>query len=381
MAEKDKFDQETIPEEEASKISKPSPPAQKVLVLRDYCTHAKGSDCKRCLHACPHEALSFSEEGVPVIDSELCTNCGICFGICDTFSSNRVTLTDLHSRVERIALTGDPVYFTCRENVFPGFEPASNVIVLPCLACLPPELWTLILTENISVVVACDLSYCADCERAGELAEMLYSRAIEIGEEWSGRKVRFSEEIPEKEKLLEGLTKQEGIERRGVFTNLMGDVGDIASGKRRLRNSEVLQQFVERRERSHAIAQLNLTEVEEINSFAPLGRTKKLMPPKRRMLLEALNRDPAIASRIPLEMVSIDREKCSEEYCCTKACPTGALSPDPDTGALVLDERYCIGCGICLGACPHVALSLNETTAEIFVPKETEETLEESNDD
>ena len=40
------------------------------------------------------------------------------------------------------------VVLTCKENVFPGLEPAANVVVLPCLACLSPEFWTLVLTEN-----------------------------------------------------------------------------------------------------------------------------------------------------------------------------------------------------------------------------------------
>ncbi|MCL2826691.1 MAG: 4Fe-4S ferredoxin, partial [Eggerthellaceae bacterium] len=232
----------------------------KVVFLRDYCVRAKGADCSRCASACPKSAISFPDGGLPEIDAQACTGCGICYGICDAFSSTRVTMLDLHERVRRTALRGETVYLTCRENVFPGLVVATNVIVLPCLACLSPEFWAVVLSENIQVKVACDLSYCADCDRAGETAEMLYTHAIKTAEGWTGEKVGFSNEIPEKETLLHGLSDPNEVDRRSAFTDILDDVGDIATGRRRLRNSEVLHRFIERRERSKALAQLRFAE-------------------------------------------------------------------------------------------------------------------------
>ena len=120
-----------------------------IVVLRDYCTRTHGAACDRCALACPLDAISFAEDGRPVIDADACTRCGICLGICDAFSSSRVTMIDVHARIRRIALRGEDVVLTCKENIFPGLEPAANVVVLPCLACLSPEFWTLVLTENI----------------------------------------------------------------------------------------------------------------------------------------------------------------------------------------------------------------------------------------
>lgn len=37
---------------------------------------------------------------------------------------------------------------------------------------------------------------------------------------------------------------------------------------------------------------------------------------------------------------------------CVAACPTGALSVDPETGARVIDGEQCVGCQICMNACP-----------------------------
>lgn len=40
---------------------------------------------------------------------------------------------------------------------------------------------------------------------------------------------------------------------------------------------------------------------------------------------------------------------------CVEACPTGATYKDPQTGAVVIDRKLCIGCGQCLPACPYGA--------------------------
>lgn len=343
-----------------------------IVVLRDFCVRTRGAACERCALACPHAAVSFDEDGRPSIDEEACTRCGICLGICDAFSSARVTMHDLHARIRRIALRGEDVVLTCKENVFPGLEPAANVVVLPCLAMLSPELWTLVLSENVPVKVAADLAYCADCERAGEMGEMLYAHAIETAEAWSGRKVGYVDVIPEKENLVKDLADPTGVDRRSAFTNLVGDVSDIATGKRRLRNSEVLQQFYERKERARARARLNLADGVQFNNFVPEGRTKKTMHPKRQLLLEAIDRDRAIAERVPVVVSATDCGRCSNALACAAACPTGARFPNPEDGLLAFDARYCIGCGLCIEACPEGAVELVEATAELFLPPEGE---------
>jgi len=41
-----------------------------------------------------------------------------------------------------------------------------------------------------------------------------------------------------------------------------------------------------------------------------------------------------------------------EDYPCVKSCPTEALSVNSETGAVLVDEEKCSGCGICIDACP-----------------------------
>jgi len=48
-----------------------------------------------------------------------------------------------------------------------------------------------------------------------------------------------------------------------------------------------------------------------------------------------------------------------EDPKCVAACPTGALSRDPDTGAILVDEDACTGCEACIEACPFGAMALD----------------------
>jgi len=41
-----------------------------------------------------------------------------------------------------------------------------------------------------------------------------------------------------------------------------------------------------------------------------------------------------------------------DEAACVKVCPVEALSRNESTGAIVVDENRCIGCGLCSLACP-----------------------------
>lgn len=351
-------------------------PKAKVVVIHDYCIRSKGAECDRCERACPHGSISFSANNRPVVDSALCTACGICYGICDAFSSTHLTMVDLHARIRRIAASGQRAYLTCRENIFPDFIPDTNVIVLPCLSMVPPELWTLLLTEKIRVSIACDLTYCEDCERAGAVGGELFPRAIELAELRTGDKIRFSYRIPEKQKLLEKYAENDTLGRRQAFTGLAADVGEIATGKRRLRNSEVLQDYYEKKERQRAVARLNLVEDSAFNKLIPEGRIKHTMFPRRKMLIEAVQRQPDIARRIPLAISATEAQLCAQTYDCVNVCPTGAREPDISTGEVKVDAALCVGCGICVDTCQQGACELQETTAAIFASDRTDDEAE-----
>lgn len=345
-------------------------PEPRIVVLPDFCLNPRGGSCSRCVRACPVHAVSLEGEGgLPVVDEKACTMCGICLGICDAFSSNSVTMTDLASRIRRTAQRGEGVFVTCPVNVEAageGFEPAPCVVEVPCLAALSPEFWTLVLAEGADLKLACDLSLCPECERAGSVAELLYAHAIETAQAWTGKTVDIVDEIPAKTGYLRSFATGEELDRRGAFAHFAGNVADAASGDYRRRNSDVLQDFYERRERMRAMTRQMDVSSFELSGFDATGRTRRMLQPKRKMLLDALEKEPSIASRVSVVVSGTDCALCCNALDCARVCPTGARSPHARSGLLAFDVRFCIGCGLCAQVCRTGAAFLEEGTAEVF---------------
>jgi carbon-monoxide dehydrogenase iron sulfur subunit len=57
--------------------------------------------------------------------------------------------------------------------------------------------------------------------------------------------------------------------------------------------------------------------------------------------------------------LSVRCQHCDDAPC-VRACLTGALSRDPETGVVTVDEERCIGCGTCILVCPVGVLRLDK---------------------
>ena len=360
---------------------------QRILVLRDFCIRAFGGDCTRCGNVCPADAIALPEApeeplklsattakarsalSLPAIDADACIACGICQGICDAFSATGETLTDIHAAARRAALAerGREVIVTCRENA--SDDPASNVIAVSCLAMLPMELWTQLLCEGTNLSVALDLGRCEGCPAGKRGAEGLFTQAIAAAEEASGAQVGFSETLPQKsdEGFFASLAHAGGSgERRDAFSDILEEIKDAASGNRRRRTDAHLHDLMEQQERRTSDARLKVGGSTQFNAYASGGRARKIMHPKRRMLLAATAANPAAGDAIAFA-VSATGPACDDRLACTKACPTGARLPNAQDGTLSYDPLFCIGCGECVKVCPTgsvtlTALSANEAT-------------------
>ncbi len=92
---------------------------------------------------------------------------------------------------------------------------------------------------------------------------------------------------------------------------------------------------------------------------------------KSRDLVKAYNRE----SPKPLPRVRIEEHKpvsfpvrCHhcDEPACVYACLSGALSKDPETGIVSVDEEKCIGCWTCVIACPYGAIKQDKEAHHII---------------
>ena len=342
-------------------------PEPAVLVLREMCVNHYGGSCDRCVRACPMGCIEIGQGGIPRVDREGCTLCGICLGVCDAFTSNDVTMADLAVRIRRASQRGEGVVVTCPLNIDEGFRPAGNVVEVPCLAALSPEFWTALLAQGIDLSIAADLSRCVDCVRGGDVAEILYTHAIETAQLWVGESISFMDEVPEDRGLVGEFASEGHFDRRGAFAHIAGGVADVTTGEYRRRNSAVLQDFYERRDRMRANARLIGSSLPEGNRFVAGGVSKRSMQPKRRLLQEAIEERPEIGERVTIQVSATDVEKCAQHLDCTRCCPTGARLPNAQTGLLDYDMRYCIGCALCVAACSEAAVSMREQPASVLV--------------
>lgn len=75
------------------------------------------------------------------------------------------------------------------------------------------------------------------------------------------------------------------------------------------------------------------------------------------------------ASRIQVERrgsvsFAIQCRHCEDSPCIT-ACMTGAMDRNPETGAVLVDEEKCVGCWMCIMACPYGVISRPESGRQI----------------
>jgi ferredoxin len=96
-------------------------------------------------------------------------------------------------------------------------------------------------------------------------------------------------------------------------------------------------------------------------SFSPAGRQRELM----RLALRELHRAAPMQTEVvalppdaPFGAVEIDVAGCTLCLACVTACPTGALSEDPERPLLRFSEDACVQCGLCKATCPEKVISL-----------------------
>ena len=103
------------------------------------------------------------------------------------------------------------------------------------------------------------------------------------------------------------------------------------------------------------------TATEKPATFMPRGA--------KRGLLETTFRELHLAAPAPVDVVTLapgapfgsvtlNLERCTLCHACVTACPTGALSDNPERAMLRFTESICVQCGLCEATCPEDAITL-----------------------
>jgi ferredoxin len=96
-------------------------------------------------------------------------------------------------------------------------------------------------------------------------------------------------------------------------------------------------------------------------TFSATGRKREVMRLALRELHAAAPAPVDIVSLpegAPFGTVEVNVEGCTLCLSCVSACPTGALSDDPERPMLRFAEDACVQCGLCKATCPEKVISL-----------------------
>jgi ferredoxin len=96
-------------------------------------------------------------------------------------------------------------------------------------------------------------------------------------------------------------------------------------------------------------------------SFLTVGDRRSVL----RFALQELHRSApeptdliTLPAHAPFGAVEVDTTGCTLCLSCVSACPTGALTDDPQRPMLRFSEQACVQCGLCQATCPEKVITL-----------------------
>jgi ferredoxin len=296
------------------------------------CAHSRSKivGCRRCLDLCPAGAIAPNGDHVS-IDAELCAGCGQCATACPTgAASYSVPPTDALTRRLRTLLK---VYREAggRSPVLLIHDAEHGGALIDALARNGDGLLANVLPFQVNEVTQVDLGTIAAAFAYGASAVRWLLRA----------KPRHD---------VTGLRRTMGL-AQSILVGLGFD-GD------RLAIVETDDPFV----LGDMLRDIKPgASVPDPASFRPLGSARDIL----RLALRELHRIApapvdviALPADSPFGMLEIDVEGCTLCLACVSACPTGALTDNPDRPALRFTEDACVQCGLCRATCPEKVISL-----------------------
>lgn len=297
------------------------------------------SACTRCADACPHEAVSLSDEGVR-IDAGACQNCALCAAACPT---EALLAADNLPRIEVLKRVAKrpAVRFACAPSQLAGDE------IVPCLGALDSAMLAYLASRGIVVTLAGE-AHCAECPQGTRGAERLDANleAVEtlrrsIGDaKWAAIVVSD-----------EGSPESGGIKhspaRRHLFRRFVG------------RGADQLTQAPSGVE----TPPVPLKAIRIGAPFSTAGRELLQLlfegAPENAAPVPA--HDTLFAARVAIQ------PGCTACEACARACPTGAMQIRESTTSwrLAFEFSRCVGCGVCIEVCQPRVLEFQDSLGSL----------------
>ena len=308
-----------------------------VTFTADLCAHSRSNivGCRRCLDLCPTSAIAPAGDHV-AIDEKICAGCGQCAAACPTGAAGyAVPPADVLMRKLRTLLA----VYRDAGGLLPILlihDEDHGGALIDALARhgdgLPANTLPLAVNEVTQIgleVIAAAFAYGAAAVRVILRAKPRHDLA------------GLYNTIALAKPILAGL----GLPGERLATIETDDPFALGEALRAIEPGE---------------------PVSRPATFQPVGGKRDVL----RFALQELHRvAPAPADIIalpigaPFGAVEINVEGCTLCLSCVSACPTGALSDEPDRPLLRFAEDACVQCGLCKATCPEKVISLTPRLA------------------
>jgi ferredoxin len=303
-----------------------------IAFAEDLCAHSRSKivGCHRCLDLCPAGAITPAGDHV-AIDAHICAGCGQCAAACPTGAASYVLPpSDVLMRKLRVLLSA---YRDAggKQAVVMFHDADHGGELIDALARHGNGLPANVLPVEVNEVTQVGLETVAAAIAYGAVAVRFLTRA-KPRHDVSG----LHKTMALAEPILVGL----GFKGQRVAAIETDDPDLLDEALRAIRPMDGTARFA---------------------TFSGIGRKRELM----RLALRELHAvAPAPVDVVPLPegapfgSLAVKIEGCTLCLSCVSACPTGALSDDPERPMLRFAEDACVQCGLCKATCPEKVISL-----------------------
>ena len=303
-----------------------------ITFSEELCAYSRSRivGCRRCLDLCPTGAIAPAGDHV-AIDAHICAGCGQCAAACPTgAASYALPPSDTLLRKLRVLL-GTYREAGGKQGVVMFHDAEHGLALIEALARHGNGLPANVLPVEVNEITQVGLEAVAAAHAYGASAVRLLTRA-KARHDIAGLKKTIELAQPILTELGFAGARVEAIET------------DDPDGL-----DEALR----------GIGSLDATL--KPATFVPTGNKREVM---RLALRELHAAAPSPIDIVPLPegapfgTIEVRVEGCTLCLSCVSACPTGALSDDPERPVLRFAEDACVQCGLCKATCPEKVISL-----------------------
>lgn len=298
----------------------------------ELCAHSRSkiTGCTRCLEVCPTGAISSAGESV-AIDAAICAGCGGCASVCPTGAAS-YALPAADDLMKRLRVMLRAYHAAGGEKPVLLFHDASHgEPILDALARFGDGLPAHVIPVLVNEVTQIGIEQVAAAFSYGAT-----SAAFLIAAKPKHDPLPLAKMAALAQSILPAL----GYDAQAVSILSTDDPDQLLTGLRALPVS---------------------VAAAEPASFLPLGAKRPVMMMALREWRNVAPQKPgviALPKGAPFGTVNVNVEGCTLCLACVSACPTSALTANPERPELRFQEDLCVQCGLCQATCPEKVITI-----------------------